>query len=878
MSSLVRFPFAFLVFSLCLGAQDRYRIETFAGQPAPQGVAGTASYLVSPQGLAIDASNNLYICEVNGHVVRKVDLSTGTITLFAGNGVAGDSGDGGPALDANFVIARYVAVDSSGNVYISDNGANRIRRIDAVTHTITTYAGTGTAGYNGDDIAATSANLNAPRGIQFDSADNLYIADVSNQRIRRVDAVTRLITTVAGTGTPGFNGDNILATAAQLQNPIGVAFDSSGAMYIADRSNLRVRRVDAATRIITTYAGNGTSGFNGENIPATSAAFSNIRSIALDSSDNLYIVDSGSNVRVRKVDKATQYINTVAGNGVVGFTGDGGLAVLASLDSPEGIAVDKLSNLYVSDFNVQRVRRVSSGVIDTMVGSWGPENVPAASGFLAGPALLAISPTGNLFVTDQLNSRIRQVNAGNQNIHTVAGTGVNGYSGDGAAATKATLNTPTGVVVDKSGNYYIADSFNHCVRKVSGGVITTIAGTGIPGYNGDGIAASAAQLNYPYGLALDGTGNLYIADQFNQRIRMVPGASPSASIQTVAGTGLPGYNGDNIPATGAQLNYPLDVSFDSTGDLIIVDTNNNRIRVVSSGTIQTAVGTGVAGYSGDGGDAGQAEIDQPNAVALDAQGNGYITDANNVVRKVDGATGIITTIAGTSVPGYSGDGGPALSAQLNVPDGLASDSSGRILVAEFGSNVIRRLVPQYLLTTSAKPAAGGTVTPGDYFDRGASVTITAVPNPGFQFTSFSGTVSGTTNPITVKITRTTREVANFSVLDPVITGAEVTRGNGPGTNERDYTIRLTNTGPGPGTACQVSSVTFTLTGGTGATPTLLTPLPIVYGTLAVGASKSKVLAATVVPTIKNLDIGLVGSCRNALNAAVPFNVTISTPR
>jgi sugar lactone lactonase YvrE len=866
------------MFSLCLPAQDRYRVEAFAGQPAPEGVAATASFLVSPQGLAVDASNHLYICEVNGHTVRKVDLSTGTIALFAGTGVYGDSGDGGPALNAQFSNARYVALDSAGNVYISDEGASRIRRIDAVTGTIATYAGTGTAGYNGDNIAATSANLNYPRGIRLDASDNLYIADVSNQRVRRVDAVTKLITTVAGTGTGGYNGDNILATAAQLQSPDGVAFDSSGRLYIADNGNRRVRLVDAGTKLITTYAGNGSTGYNGENIPATSAEFANIRSIGLDSADNLYIVDAGTNVRVREVDAATQHINTIAGNGVAGFSGDGGPAVNASLDDPEGIAIDSVSNLYVSDFNVQRVRRISSGIIDTIAGSWGPENVPATSGFLAAPGQMAVTSSGTVLIADTLNSRVRQVDAATQNIHTVAGTGVPGYSGDGGAATSATLNWPYAVALDNSGNYYIADFLNNRVRKVSRGVITTIAGTGYPGYNGDGIAASSAQLNYPNGVALDIAGNLYIADMFNNRIRMVPGASPSASIRTVAGTGDAGYNGDNIAATAAQLNSPHAITLDSTGVLYIADANNNRIRRVVAGTITTAVGTGVEGYSGDGGVGSSAEIDFPSAITLDPQGNLFIADVNNVIRRVIGGTGVITTVAGTSVAGYSGDGGPALSAQFNFLSGVASDSTGRILVADFGNDVVRRLVPQFRLTTAANPKAGGTVTPGGYFDRGASVVITATANPAFQFSNFSGTVSGTTNPITVKMNRTTNEVAHFSVLNPAITGVEVTRGNGPGPDERDYTIRLTNTGPGPGGACQVSSVTLTVTAGTGATPTLLTPLPIVYGTLAAGVGKSKVVAATVAPTITRLNIGLGGSCQNALNAAVPFNITIPTQR
>ena len=399
------------------------------------------------------------------------------------------------------------------------------------------------------ETQATDARLNFPTGMGVDASGDLFIADFRNSRVRRVDGATGVITTVAGTGISGFSGDGGPATDAQLNEPFGVAVDASGDLFIADTSNDRVRRVDAATGVITTVVGTGISGFSGDGGPTTDAQLNEPFGVAVDASGDLFIADT-SNDRVRRVDAATGVITTVAGTGISGFSGDGGPATDAQLNEPFGVAVDA---------------------------------------------------SGDLFIADTSNDRVRRVDAATGVITTVAGTGISGFSGDGGQATDAQLNDPSGVAVDASGNLFIADTSNDRVRRVDSatGVITSVAGTGISGFSGDGGPATDAQLNEPFGVAVDASGNLFIADTSNDRVRRVDGAT--GVITSVAGTGTAGFSGDGGPATDAQLNFPVGVAVDASGNLLIADSDNHRIRRVDSatGVITTVAGTGTPGFSGD---------------------------------------------------------------------------------------------------------------------------------------------------------------------------------------------------------------------------------------------------------------------------------------
>jgi sugar lactone lactonase YvrE len=669
-------------------------IVTVAGSPVPLGDGGAAAaaQLSIPLGVAID-SGNLYIADSGNNRVRRVDLATGTITTLAGNGVAGFAGDGGPATAAQLNGPGAVAT-ASGYLYVSEGTGNRVRRVDLATGIITTFAGTGVAGSGGDGGPATAAQLNfgggGGGGIAIASG-YLYVAEGAGNRVRRVDLETGTITTFAGTGGAGSGGDGGQATAAQLNLPGGLAV-GSGNLYIADVNNHRVRRIDLATGTITTFAGTGAMGFAGDGGPATAAQLNGPRCVAVDPG-NLYVVDNLNN-RVRRVDLATGTITTFAGTGGVGFMGDGGQATAAELNLPHGVALDS-SNLYIADLVNNRVRKVelATGTITTFAGGGAlspGDGGQATAALLNGPTVLLLD-SRNLYIADRLNNRVRRVDLATGIITTLAGTGVAGFGGDGGQATAAQLNSPRGLSLD-SGNLYIGDSGNNRVRRVdlATGTITTFAGTGVAGFGGDGGPATAAQLNNPFGVTI-ASGYLYIGDYGNNRVRRVDLAT--GAITTFAGTGAAGFSGDGGPATAAQLNTPRFLAVGS-GYLYVSDTGNYRVRRVdlATGTITTFAGTGVAGFAGDGGPATAAQFSIPLGLAVDS-GNLYIADpANMRVRRVDLATGTITTFAGTGVRGFSGEGGPATAAQVNAPFCVAVDPGNLYLyIADTGNNRVRRV-------------------------------------------------------------------------------------------------------------------------------------------------------------------------------------------
>lgn len=313
------------------------------------------------QGLALDSNGNIYFGDIEGQRIRKITISTGLISTVAGTGTLGYNGDGIAATSANLYYPSALNFDKNGDLYFTDRANCRIRKVTMSTGLISTVAGTGTCGYNGDGIAATAAQLNFPNDVSFDAAGNMYIADWPNNRVRKVDKSTGIISTIAGTGTGGYNGDGIAATAAQINGPCGIIFDNAGNIYFAEYNGARVRKIDISTGLISTYAGTGTPGYNGDGIAATSANLSGCAYIKFDSSWNMYIGD-GNNHRIRLINRSTGLISTIAGTGTSGYNGDGISATSAQLNAPFSVYPNQYNcDIYIGDYYNNRIRKITGG-------------------------------------------------------------------------------------------------------------------------------------------------------------------------------------------------------------------------------------------------------------------------------------------------------------------------------------------------------------------------------------------------------------------------------------------------------------------------------------------------------------------------------------
>jgi sugar lactone lactonase YvrE len=732
--SRAKFIFAAALLALltaCTAAGQVNIITTVAGGGVQNNIAGTLANLSYTGGLAVDRNNNVYFTSAQLCQVYKLNPS-GQMFLVAGTGICGFSGNGGPAASAQLNYPSSLALDGAGNLFIADTNTERVRRVDAATQIITTVAGNGGNGYAGDGGSATAAQLQDPEGVAVDATGNIFIADTGNNRIRRVDAQTQNITTVAGTGTAGFNSDNVVATQAELNAPRAVAVDSAGDLIIADTNNNRIRFVNAASQQITTVAGNGTLGYSGDGVPATSAEICYPYAVFVDGSGDLYIADS-DNQRIRYVDFSTKNISTVAGNGIGGFNGDGIAATSAKLYIPGPLALDSAGNLFFADIFNFRVRRVDAvtAVITTVAGGGsGGDNGPATGGQLATPSAVAVDSAGDLFIADTYSARVRSVDAATQIITTVAGTGLTGYSGEGGPGNSGELSFPQGVAVDSGGNLFIADTLNERVRRVDAAtqIITTVAGTGMYGYNGDGLLATAAELNSPAGLALDGAGNLFIADSANNRIRRVD--ATTQDISTVAGTGTLGYTGDGGLATQAELNDPRGVAVDGAENLFIADSINQRIRRVdaSTGMITTYAGGGSGASSNQGAPATQATFGAIGGVGVDSSGNVFIADCGlSHIYRVDVLTHLLDIVAGNGSGIFSGDGGPATLAELDQPTGVTMASSGDLFIADQYNNRIRQIaLPPFVVSQPGTLAFGNQNLGSTSATQAVTITNTGV--------------------------------------------------------------------------------------------------------------------------------------------------------
>ena len=482
---------------------------------------------------------------------------------------------------------------------------------------------------------------------------------------------------------------------AWTEHPSALAVGVDGSIYFAEASIGRVRKIDRSGQVVT-IAGSGLTGDSGDGGPATSARFGRIEGLAVDHAGNIYIADADNN-RIRRVDSAGT-IETVAGTGEFGWEGDGVPATSATLTAMSGLATDRNGNLYIADTWADRIRKIdSAGTISTVAGTGeegrSGDGGPALAAQLNRPRGVAVDNAGNIYIADSANHQVRRVDVSGT-IATFAGTGDDGDLGDGGPATAAQLSEPYAVAIDPAGNVFIADAGNSTVRKVdSGGKITTVAG-GRDVRAGTGDEVSIAR---PRALAVGRSGSVYIADAWRGRVLRL---DDTGRVAVFVGLGK------------REVDIPRDVALDASGNAyVIVGGAHPVVKIDPSGLVTPFAGSGGSSHSGDGGPAANAGLQFPSGVATDDQGNVYIADSgDHRIRRVD-ASGTISTVAGTGARGFSGDGGPATSAEFNSPAGVAAGSDGAVYVADRGNHRIRRIDSAGIVTTIAGNGQSGRIQP-----------------------------------------------------------------------------------------------------------------------------------------------------------------------
>lgn len=622
----------FYLFLNFVSAQQQHNrvgyMTTFAGiGDQNNGDGGNVAFArISRPGTMVFDNDLMYIAEEMNHRVRIVDLKTKQITTFIGTGKASFEGDNGLAQHATLNGPSGLALDLEHDLlYIADAKNHRIRVVNRRTNVITTFAGNGRGMYNGDNMDARLASLFTPQSVILDAKRNLvYIADKDNQRVRVVHRTSMIIQTVAGNGTLGYNGDNIPATSAMLFSPIGVTLDEPNQhLYICDRDNNRVRIVNVATNMITKFAGDGRYISAGDGGLASLASLAAPYAVAIDNVQNLVFIADTDNMRIRVVNRATNIISPFAGTGLSSFIVEGNHALNYSLRYPCAITLEK-NYLYIADtlnHGIVVVDRATN-IAETMIGKI-LEFVFATTSILRFPFAVFLDPVqDSIYIADAYNNRIRVVDRSSGIISTFAGTGLNKFAGDGNDSRLASLNRPFSVCVDDNSTVmYISDTDNMRIRAVnmSTKVIQTIAGNGSLGYSGDGGNARFATFRNATGITLDSLNKLlYIADGQNHVVRMIN--LTTNIITTVAGNGIQGYSGDDGPALKATFNRPFALALDESNTILyIADADNNRVRKLNltSGIVSLYAGTGRRAYSGDGLDPRLAAIGKPYGLAID---------------------------------------------------------------------------------------------------------------------------------------------------------------------------------------------------------------------------------------------------------------------
>jgi sugar lactone lactonase YvrE len=816
---------------------------------------GTSAQFAFPSSLAVGPDDNVYVADTYNHRICKltrpaVPGGSWTVVNLAGTGIAGFVEGAGSVARFNFPYG--VTLDTSGNVYVADSINHRIRKISSIGQ-VSTYAGSGTKGYL-DHATASAARFDTPQGLVI-ADGSLYVADTFNDRIRKITVVgvnAGDVSTFAGSTTGFSDGAGV---AAQFDTPSGIATDGLGALYIADEQNHKIRKIDSLGGV-TTVAGTGVSGLvNGKSDVARFSAPTGVM-VGLDG--NLIVADAENHVLRRVAIKPLSVPSTP-------FTDSYGVQVKHVLDvnalgldpgvtyyfrwKSTTTSITQLlgQSFYLYDFPVVETMAASnlspsSAVLNAMVdpknsrtvvtfeystdpGLLKPYEVSTlagsgVAGYAEGAAALArfsnpsgvvANAGGDIFVADRLNNRIRKITAGGM-VSTFAGSGAPGFAdGNGTAAT---FEKPTGLAIDASGNLYVADESNHRIRMITpAGEVSTFAGSGVAGFL-DGTVGTARFL-YPSDVAVDAIGNVYVADAGNQRIRQI--AAGSGLVSTLAGTGVAGST--DGPAESAQFSSPQGLAVDGAGSVFVADTGNHSIRVISAGNVSTLAGSGVEGFLD--GPGGTAMFASPRDVAVDANGAAIVTDSgNHRIRRIS-AEGLVSTLAGSGNAGLldSPESGlyPVTACQFDMPQGIALDSTGAMLVSQEGA--IRRIARSATLPVL-------TVTP-DAEGSGERLLFALVDRPLLYGATYYFQARGTSyrDSVTGGILSFVTPRAMISVFDGINSSAPelshlqtdvVDFGNTPTGQSFTRQFTISNPGTWPLTVSTVNLPPgFTLTGGVG---------------------------------------------------------------
>jgi sugar lactone lactonase YvrE/predicted secreted protein len=668
------------------------------------GVLATNAPIFLPMGVALDGNGNLYLADANNDRIRKVNAQTGLISTIAGNGTSGYAGDGGPATSAMISNPAGLALDGAGNLYFADSRNDIIRRVDAISGIITTVAGTPQVnGYAGNGQAATSALLSRPEGVSLDAAGDLFIADTGNHMIREVSAATGKISTVAGTGAAGFNGDNILATNAELNGPWSVSLGADGTLYIADTTNQRVREVNASTGMITTIAGTGIQGFSGDGAAATSAQLNAPVAVLLDPAGNLYIADSGNN-RIRQVSAATANMQTLSGTSTQGFSGDGGPANVATMYGPYSLFFDQSGNLLFADMFNNRVREIYASVTTL------PAYPVMRVGKLSVPQSQGLVNDGNAVLTIQAPVL---VNAALDPATTTCNTG-------------STLNFNT------AGN-----SCNLGVDFAPTTVGTTVLGS---------VTVPSNAGNSPSTINISGD----VLSVQPTSVSLVSSLNPSLVGNTVTFTATVSAGGNTVTGTIAFLNSGTPIAGCST-----VNIGSNQKASCSTSTLPLGSNPITASYSGDANDASsnssslQQVVKQPSTVVLTASPSTVVVTANvtltaTVTAATGTPTGTVIFYDGTTALGSTnvGSNGVATFSTNSLAVGsqsLTAQYSGDSTDAAATSAAFTEVVQQ-ATTATTLTSSNATATVGNSVTLTATVTSVNGPAPQGTVKFMSGSI------------------------------------------------------------------------------------------------------------------------------------------